>query len=87
MKAADWNTIFEWIVSSWEEVNLSTLLNGFRVSFGEDDDVLEIEENEMNVNESDPNIAVFHDLVELLQNFTFIDNEKCDGFEECDVKN
>jgi transposase-like protein len=77
MKAADWNTIFEWIVSSWEEVNLSTILNGFRVSFGEDDDVLKIEENEMNVNESDPNIAVF----------TFIDNERCDGFEECDVEN
>ena len=87
MKAADWNTIFEWIVSSQEVVNLSTILNGFRVSFGEDDDVLEIEENEMNVNESDPNIAVFHDLVELLENFTFIDNEKCDGFEECDVEN
>ena len=81
MKAADWNTIFEWIVSSWEDVNLSTILNGFRVAFGEDDDVLEIEENEMNVNESDSNI------VELLENFTFIDNEKCDGFEECDVEN
>ena len=56
-------------------------MNGFRVAFGEDDDVLEIEENEINVNESDPNI------VELLENFTFIDNEKCDGFEECDVEN
>lgn len=81
MKAADWNTIFKWVVSSWEDVNLSTILNGFRVAFDEDDDVLEIEENEMNVNESDPNI------VELLENFTFIDNEKCYGFEECDVEN
>ena len=35
----------------------------------------------MNVHESDPNI------VELLENFTFTDNEKCDGFEECDVEN
>ena len=64
-----------------EIIELARQLGNTRIAFGEDDDVLQIEENEMNVNESDPNI------VELLENFTFIDNEKCDGFEECDVEN
>ena len=83
MKAADWDTIFEWIVSSWEEVNPSTILNDFRVSFGENDDVHDIEENEMEVNESCPNIADVPELVEILEKFTIIEDDSCDGFEEC----
>ena len=78
MMTADWDTIFEWIVFSWEEINISTILNGFRVSFGEDD-VLEIEENEMDVTECFPNIA---ELASLLNNFTVIKDENIDTFEE-----
>ena len=56
------------VVSSGEEINISTILNGFRVSFGEDD-VLEIEENEMEVTEKSPHIAEVLKLATLLQNF------------------
>ena len=86
MKAADWDTIFEWIVSSWEEINISTILNGFRVSFGEND-ILEIEENETEVTECSPSIAEVPELANLLENFTVIKDENTDGFEKCDVEN
>jgi len=83
--AADWNTIFEWIISFWEEVNHSTILNEFRVSFGEHRDFPQIEENEMEVNETDPNIADVPELFELLESFSIIVDERCDGFIESDV--
>ena len=82
MKAVDWNTIFKWIVSSWEQVSLSTILNGFRVCFGEDRGILKIEENEMEVNEHSSNIADVPELAELLEKFTVIHDENCDGFED-----
>jgi transposase-like protein len=86
MKAADWDTIFEWIVSSWEEINISTILNGFRVSFGEDD-VLETKGNETEVNRCRPSIVEIPEFANLLENFTVIEDENTDGFEECDVEN
>ena len=79
MKAADWNTVFEWIVSSWEEVNHSTILNDFRVCFGEDHGILEIEENEMEVNEHSSNIADVPELAELLEKITVIHDKNCEG--------
>ena len=86
MKATDWDTIFEWIVSSWEEINISTILNGFRVSFGEDD-VLETKGNETEVNRCRPSIVEIPEFGNLLENFTVIEDENTDGFEECDVEN
>jgi len=70
------NAIFEWNDSSWEEVNRSTILNGFRVSFDEDRDFPQIEENEMKVNETGLNTT---ELVELLECFSIIDDENCGG--------
>ena len=54
MKTDEWDIIFEWVVSSWDKVNRSTILNGFRVSFGEDRYFPQFEENEIEVNETAP---------------------------------
>ena len=81
MKTADWDTIFEWIVSSWEEVKSSTILNGFRDSFGEHEDILEIEKNEMDVDEFHQNITDVPELIDLLSDLTFLIDENCYGFE------
>ena len=48
-------------------------------------DFPQIEENKMEVNETGPNIADVPELCELLESFSIIDDESCDGFEESDV--
>ena len=63
-------------------VNLSTILNGFHVCFGEDHGILEIEENEIEVNEHSSNIADVPELAELLEKFAVIHDENCDGSED-----
>ena len=78
MKAADWDTIY----FSLEIVKRSIILNGFRVYFGEDRDFPQIEEKEMEMNETGPNISDFPELVELLESFIIINDENCGGFEE-----
>ena len=66
--------------------SISTIFEWFRVSFGEDD-VLEIEENETEVTECSPSIAEVSEFANLWENFTAIEDENTDGFEECDVEN
>ena len=60
-------------------------MNGFRISFGEHRDFPQIEENEMEVNETGPNIADIPELFELFESFSIIDDESCDSFEKSDV--
>ena len=74
--------ILFWNGLSIHRIHCSTILNGFRVSFGEDCDFLQIEENKIEVNETGQNIDDFPVLVELLESFSIINDENCGGFAE-----
>lgn len=83
MKVANWKILFQWFVSSWKETSAATILNDSRVSFGENDQLLEIEEEDMEVN--DTKIQDVLELVEILGNFTIVDDDDSDRFTRLDV--
>ena len=58
-------------------------MNSFCVSFGRSDDVHENKDNEINNKDSYGNIPDISELVELLENFNVIEDENCNGFDEC----
>lgn len=83
MWVAECNTLFKWIVSLWEEISTSTILNALRACFGREEQLLGKDKEVMEVNGA--KIADVPELFEALESCT--DQSKVRDHFQCCLEN